>query len=128
MPRMDSESIQYIVVLLLDENMDTFALSFSTREIKMSDFGSSDHLEGQNRQLNSFNGDLAGNEDLIMEQILENLNTTPIGSVLKTIASLPEVRKNKVLNVRRQLSNGKYEINQRLDAALDKVLENLITQ
>ena len=128
MPRRDSESIQYIVVSLLGENMDTFALSFSTREIRMSDFGSSDHLKGQNRQLNSFSGHLADDEDLVMEQILENLNTTPIGSVLKTIASLPEVRKDKVLNVRRELSDGKYEINQRLDAALDKVLENLITQ
>ena len=128
MPRRDSESIQYIVVSLLGENMDTFALSFSTKEIRMPDFGSSDHLEDQNRQLNSFSGHLAGDEDLVMEQILENLNTTPIGSVLKTIASLPEVRKDKVLNVRRELSDGKYEINQRLDAALDKVLENLITQ
>jgi len=60
-----------------------------------------------------------------MEQILENINATPIGQVLKRIASLPEVRKEKVLNVRRQLTEGKYDINERLDVALDRVLEDL---
>ena len=66
-------------------------------------------------------------EDLLMEQILDNMNNTPLGSVLKEIASLPEVRKEKVLNVRDKLTNGSYDINERLDMALDKVLEKLIT-
>ena len=66
-------------------------------------------------------------EDLIMEQILENLNTTPIGQVLKKIASLPEIRKEKVLDVRQRLTEGKYELNEHLDVALDKVLEELTT-
>ena len=67
----------------------------------------------------------APDEDIIMEKILENLNTTPIGQVLKKIASLPEIRKDKVLNVRRQLTDGKYDLNERLNIALDKVLEDL---
>jgi len=62
-----------------------------------------------------------------MEQILENINTTPIGQVLKRIASLPEVRQEKVLEVRRRLTEGRYDLNQRLDVALDKVLEDLTT-
>ena len=62
-----------------------------------------------------------------MEQILENINTTPIGQVLKKIALLPEVRRKKVLNVRQQLTEGKYDLNNRLDVALDKVLEDLTT-
>lgn len=70
---------------------------------------------------------LAANEDLIMEKILENINTTPIGQVLKKIASLPEVRKEKILNVRQQLTKGQYDLNERLDIALDKVLEDLTT-
>jgi len=69
--------------------------------------------------------DLAPDKDLVMEQILDNINTTPIGQVLRKIASLPEVRKEKVLDVRRQLTEGKYDLNQRLDVALDKVLEYL---
>jgi len=69
--------------------------------------------------------DFAPDKDLVMEQILDNINTTPIGQVLRKIASLPEVRKEKVLDVRRQLTEGKYDLNQRLDVALDKVLEYL---
>ena len=68
---------------------------------------------------------LAPDEDLVMEQILENINTTPIGQVLKKIASLPEVRKEKVLNLRRQITKGEYDLNERLDVAVDKVLEHL---
>ncbi|MHC4158756.1 MAG: flagellar biosynthesis anti-sigma factor FlgM [Planctomycetota bacterium] len=65
--------------------------------------------------------------DLIMEQILENINTTPIGKVLKKIASLPEVRREKVLDIRRQLTEGKYNLGERLDVALDRVLDELTT-
>ncbi len=77
------------------------------------------------REENEFNETLAGNEDLLMEQILENITNTPIGQVLQKIASLPEVRKEKVLDVRRQLTEHCYDINNRLDAALDKVIEDL---
>ena len=90
-------------------------------------FDSNDHFEGQNQQVNSANENLAAEQDLLMEQILENINTTPIGQVLKKIASLPEVRKEKVLDVRQQLIKGKYKLNERLDIALDKVLEDLTT-
>ena len=93
----------------------------------MPNFGSNGCLEGQNRQVNRVNENLADDEDLIMEQILENINTTPIGQVLKKIASLPEVRKEKILDVRRQLTEGKYDLNERLNVALDKVLEDLTT-
>jgi hypothetical protein len=70
---------------------------------------------------------VAPNTDLMMEQILENMHTTPIGQVLRRIASLPEVRQEKILDVRRQLTEGKYDLNERLDLAIEKVLENLST-
>ena len=86
------------------------------------------NFDGQNRQRDSIDEEnSAADEDLLMEQILKNINTTPIGQVLKKIASLPEVRKEKILNVRRQLTEGKYNLNERLDVALDKVLEDLTT-
>jgi hypothetical protein len=91
----------------------------------MFDFDCSSRFNGQNRQVDSFEDNLAPDKDLVMEQILENLNTTPIGQVLKKIASLPEVRRDKVLDVRQQLTEGKYELNEYLDVALDKVLEDL---
>ena len=93
----------------------------------MPSFDSNDRFEGQNQQEDSDDEDLVTEQDLLMEQILENINTTPIGQVLKKIALRPEIRKEKVLNVRRQLNKGKYKLNERLDIALDKVLEDLST-
>jgi hypothetical protein len=91
----------------------------------MSDFDSSSRTKGENRQVDTVDDSLAPDKDLIMEQILENLNTTPIGKVLKKLASLPDGRREKVLDVRQQLTDGKYEFNEYLDVALDKVLEDL---
>ena len=82
-------------------------------------------FESQNRQVDPVKGNLADDEDLLMEQILENIDTTPIGQLLKKIASLPEVRRKKIMDVRQQLTEGKYDLRQRLDIALDKVLEDL---
>ena len=93
----------------------------------MPHFDINGRFGSQNGQGDSLEDSLAPDEDLIMEQILENLNTTPIGKVLKRIASLPEVRKKKVLDVRRQLTEGKYDLSSRLDVALDKALEDLTT-
>ncbi|HEW78556.1 MAG TPA: flagellar biosynthesis anti-sigma factor FlgM [Phycisphaerales bacterium] len=112
---------------LSDDITDIFACSLSNKVVKMSNFGSKDCFESQEQGMSPVNENLAGNEDLIMEQILENINTTPIGMVLKKIASLPEVRKEKVLHVRQQLTEGEYDLNERLDVALDKVLEDLTT-
>ena len=92
----------------------------------MPNFNAKRRLQHRNCYINSV-CDNSTSDDLIMEQILENLNTTPIGKVLKKIASLPEVRKDKVLNIRQQLTDGKYDLNERLDIALDKVLEELTT-
>ncbi|GAF94829.1 unnamed protein product [marine sediment metagenome] len=88
----------------------------------MLKFDCNRRFEDQNRQV-----DAASDKDLIMEQILENIHTTPIGQILKKIASLPEVRREKILDVRRQLTEGKYDMNERLDVALEKVLEDLTT-
>ena len=91
----------------------------------MAEFYSNSRFEIENRQVDPVGEVLAPDEDVVMEQILDNINTTPIGQVLRKIASLPEVRKEKVLDVRRQLTEGKYDLDERLDVALDKVLEYL---
>ena len=91
----------------------------------MPELDSNSRFESENRQVDSVGEGFAPDKDLMMEQILENIHTTPIGQVLKKIASLPEVRKEKILDVRRQLTEGKYDLNERLDVALDKVLEYL---
>jgi len=123
--RKDSGGILDIVVIKSQtKNMDTFVVSGFKKVVVMPDFDLNGRLEGQNRQASPVNGDVTPDEDLIMERILENLNTTPVGQVLKRIASLPEIRRKKVLRVRRQLTEGKYNLNDRLEIALDKVLED----
>jgi len=93
----------------------------------MPNFDSNSGFEDRNRLGDCVGRDLSADQDLIMEQILENIHTTPIGQVLKKIASLPEVRRSKVLDVRQQLTEGKYDLNERLDIALERVLEDLAT-
>ncbi|MHC4324649.1 MAG: flagellar biosynthesis anti-sigma factor FlgM [Planctomycetota bacterium] len=91
----------------------------------MAEFDSNNRFERENHQVDPVGEVLTPDKDAMMEQILDNINTTPIGQVLRKIASLPEVRKEKVLDVRRQLTEGKYDLDERLDVALDKVLEYL---
>jgi hypothetical protein len=86
-----------------------------------------DYFEQQDRIMDMANESLSEDTDLVMEQILENISSTPIGQVLKKIASLPEVRKKKVLDLRQQLTAGRYDVADHLNTALDKVLEDLTT-
>jgi len=87
----------------------------------------SECFDDRSQSAEMVNEDLIKEQDWLMEQILENINTTPIGQVLKRIASLPEVRREKILDVRQQLNKGSYNLSERLDGALDKVLEDLTT-
>jgi hypothetical protein len=105
--------------------MDSFACSLMEMVSLMSDSIRKNWFTG--RQHNSepmFDG-LTADDDLLMEQILENMNSTPIGQVLKTIASLPDSRRQKVLRVRKQLTEGRYDFDEHLDTALEKVLDDL---
>jgi len=117
---------RYSGKMLSDEKMDSFACSLADKVVVMLDSGRNDCFKARDYSAEPLFEEMAAEEDLIMEQILENINATPIGQVLKKIASLPEVRREKVLDVRRQLTAGKYDLNERLDVALEKVLDDLI--
>jgi hypothetical protein len=91
----------------------------------MPDFDSSRFTGGDDHWVNPVEADLTPDQDLVMEQILDNIHHTPIGQVLKKIASLPEIRRQKVLTLRRQITEGRYDLTDRLDLALDRVLEDL---
>lgn len=71
---------------------------------------------------------MSGDDDLVMEQILESIKSTPLGQVLNNIASLPEIRREKVLYLRRQITEGHYDLAGRLDVVLDRMLEDLTSQ
>jgi hypothetical protein len=108
--------------------MDNFACGLADKVVIMADFTHNNRFTNQSNATNvidsAFDG-LTADNDLLMEQILENMNNTPIGQVLKKIAALPDARRQKVLRVRRQLTEGRYELNERLDLALEKVLDDL---
>jgi hypothetical protein len=91
----------------------------------MPEFDSSRFVHGDEKWVNPLEADLAADQDMVMEQILNNIHNTPIGQVLKKIASLPEIRREKVLTLRRQITEGRYDLTDRLDLALDRVLEDL---
>jgi hypothetical protein len=93
----------------------------------MSDFDAGRYFELPDDGPESINDAISSDDDLLMEQILVNINNTPIGQVLKKIASLPEVRKEKVIGIRGQLTGGEYNLTERLDGVLEKVLEELET-
>ena len=96
--------------------------------LKMPDFDFEDFLENQGQHVNPESDNLHSEQDLLMEQILKNIHTTPIGLVLKKIASLPEVRKKKVLEIRQRITEGTYDLNECLDIALEKVLTDICEQ
>jgi hypothetical protein len=93
----------------------------------MADSGSNMFASGHGDRDEPSGADLSEDKDLVMEQILENIHNTPLGVVLKRIASLPEIRRDKVLRVRQQITEGGYDLSGRLDLALEKVLEDLTT-
>ncbi len=82
-------------------------------------------LDGQDWRDSIVNEALPGIDDAMMEQILENIHCTPMGRVLRRIASLPEVRQQKVLDMRRRLTAGDYDLDEGLDTVIDRVLEDL---
>ncbi len=47
--------------------------------------------------------------------------------LLEKVASLPKASREKILAVRYQLDAGEYSIDERLNVATDRLIENLIT-
>ena len=67
--------------------------------------------------------DASPNGDALTEQILGKMNATPQEEVLKRVASLPRTRRDKVLDIRRQIVEGTYEVADRLERTIDRVLD-----
>jgi negative regulator of flagellin synthesis FlgM len=59
-------------------------------------------------------------------EVLDTIQSTPLGRLLRMIGSLPEIRHDKVCNIRRQIDYGQYDLSENLDLALDRVLEEFI--
>jgi negative regulator of flagellin synthesis FlgM len=55
----------------------------------------------------------------------DHVEISPLGQMLDGISQLPEIRYEKVEEIRRQIAAGSYETSERLELALDRLLEEL---
>lgn len=72
--------------------------------------------------------DLIWSEEVNHDQPFDHMLENPIGRLLKIIACLPEIRHEKVLRARKQLLQRNRDLDDHLDMALDRVLEELIAE
>ena len=96
-------------------------------DVIMPNLNAPNNRNDQHNPKMSIDKQLDSSRDMLAEELLTNITTTPIGKLLKQIAEMPEIRQEKVSNVRNQLKRGEYNLNEHLDFALDRVLEELIT-
>lgn len=66
--------------------------------------------------------------DHTTEELLQADIHSPLGQLLSKIAELPEVRFEKVLTVRNQICKGLYRADEKLDATIDRMLEDLLIE
>jgi len=67
------------------------------------------------------------NKEITVAEIHSRRARQEIIVLEKTPLLQTDFRREKVFTIRQQLAEGKYDINERLNVALDKILENLVT-
>ncbi len=55
----------------------------------------------------------------------DQVEISPLGQMLDGIAQLPEIRQERVEEIRRQIAAGVYETPEKMDLALDRLLDEL---
>ncbi len=55
----------------------------------------------------------------------DHVEISPLGQMLDGISQLPEIRHEKVEELRRQIASGSYETPEKLEFALDRLLDEL---
>ncbi|HEY5138797.1 MAG TPA: flagellar biosynthesis anti-sigma factor FlgM [Methylococcales bacterium] len=93
----------------------------------MSNLDAPKNRYAQHQPKASIDKQLDDSRDMLAEELLNNITATPIGRLLRQIAEMPEIRQDKVSIVRNKINRGEYDLNEHLDLALDRVLEELIT-
>ncbi len=91
-------------------------------------FDTHSHNDVGHLTVDRFEQALRSEPDFVSDGLLENINSTPLGRLLKIIAHLPEIRQEKVVQVKRQLDHDLYDIGEHLDLAMDKMLEEFIAE
>jgi hypothetical protein len=70
-------------------------------------------------------GEPSPNSGAVTQPVPETPDATPGQAALRRIGSLPGVRRGKVLNIRRQIAEGTYDVEDRLGRATDRVLRDV---
>lgn len=61
-----------------------------------------------------------------VERFSDCVGNSTIGRLLEVIAAMPPIREEKVCDIRRQLSEKKYDLEARLDSAMERVFEEYL--
>ncbi|HIJ70121.1 MAG TPA: flagellar biosynthesis anti-sigma factor FlgM [Planctomycetes bacterium] len=93
-----------------------------------SDFDIKNYIELRKRTEDNICDGFDMEIDPTVGQVLETIHSTPLGRLLRMIGSLPEIRQEKVCEVRRQIDFGQYNMSENLDVALDRVLEEFTAE
>lgn len=64
----------------------------------------------------------------LVDKLFDSIHSSPLGRLLSVIATLPEVRIEKVENARRNINQPEEYWDTKMDAALDRVLEELVVE
>ena len=61
-----------------------------------------------------------------VERFSDNIGSSSIGKLLEIIAGMPAIREEKVFDIRRQLSEERYDLDARLESAMERVFEEYL--
>jgi negative regulator of flagellin synthesis FlgM len=56
----------------------------------------------------------------------DHVEISPLGQMLDGISQLPEIRHEKVEEIRRQIAAGSYETPEKLEIALDRMMDEIM--
>ena len=56
----------------------------------------------------------------------DQVEISPLGQMLDGISRLPEIRHEKVEEIRRQIAAGSYETTEKLELALDRMMDEMM--
>lgn len=64
--------------------------------------------------------------DRFVAEFSETVGNSPIGKLLTIIGNMPAIREEKVSDIRRQISDESYDLDKRLDSAMERVFEEYL--
>ena len=73
-------------------------------------------------------GKVQTDSDFTVGSLMDHIYANPLGKLLQIISTLPEVRHEKVDYARSLIEQPEEELECRMDLALDKILEELVTE